>query len=290
MFYRMRFDGWIGGMLRASKVFPSDAESVEWWPAGSTAIWVRSGNEKGLDPLNAACLALGTTVLAKVQENKLELAEAYLILDAAINLAAHRGTPETFQALRILHSDIEELDKANRPKTTSAQRAPAGLSPESRDDSLGNTNAGKLLEMARLFAGVVEPKFRTGYPALFSFSKASEWTFYVTIASVWRACVGIHQATPPEQRTPLELAVREDLVRWHSSAERAYEHLQAFAMEGIAGEPTPVQKAERLIRIPSFWVVWSITDNRRFRGEEQAITDLHELIESEFCAYWTLRL
>jgi len=31
----MKCDGWIGGILRASKAFASDAESVAWWPPGA---------------------------------------------------------------------------------------------------------------------------------------------------------------------------------------------------------------------------------------------------------------
>lgn len=286
MFYRMKFDGWIGGMLRASQVFSSDAESIEWWPAGATRYWVRWGKEAGVSPADAACMALARTVLSKVQKQELKPLDAYPIVQAAVNLATHHGSAETLQVLRLLQSDIEAYEESASVSDSIDHQ----VSADSKDGSQVVANASKLVEMARFFSAAIEPSFRTTYPALFAFPKAHEWPFFVTVASVWRACVGLHQGAPSHQRTATELAVRRDLETWRASGEKAFEHLHNFAMEAIAGENNPRIKAERLIAASALWVVWNLTDNQRFRGEEQAVTQLRDIIDAEFGAYWTLEL
>jgi hypothetical protein len=104
MFYRMRFDGRIGSMLRASGLFANTAEEVRWWPAGSTARWVEWGKSKGLNPTDAACLALGRTVVAKVAEGSMDRDEADQVFGAALGHARQHASP-------VVHGGVLEIMK-----------------------------------------------------------------------------------------------------------------------------------------------------------------------------------
>jgi len=99
MFYRMRFDGWIGGMLRISGLFSNTAESVNWWPAGSTARWVEWGKSQGLNPADAACLALAQTVAAKLGDADMDREDADQLLGAALLHARQNASREVHARL-----------------------------------------------------------------------------------------------------------------------------------------------------------------------------------------------
>ncbi len=76
LFYRLKFDGWIGGMLRGCGLFSSNSESVAWWPAGSTAKWVKWGKAEKLSPVDAACIALARTLAQKMSDGEISIQEA----------------------------------------------------------------------------------------------------------------------------------------------------------------------------------------------------------------------
>lgn len=110
MFYRMKFDGWVGGILEASELFGSTKARVEWWPAGSTAEWVSWGKEEGLKPVDAACLAVARTALAKMDRGEMARADGGRIIEAAYGLAAHQGDGETLSELLRALISLEESE------------------------------------------------------------------------------------------------------------------------------------------------------------------------------------
>ncbi len=111
MLYRMQFDGWIGGMLSECGLFSSNSESIEWWPAGSTAKWVKWAKKENLKPVDAACIALARTLVRKLEDGKMPVQDAKQVYLSAISLAETRGSNRAINELKKMASEIDELTR-----------------------------------------------------------------------------------------------------------------------------------------------------------------------------------
>jgi hypothetical protein len=107
-------------------------------------------------------------------------------------------------------------------------------------------NAGKLVELARTFAGVMAPTLAKQFPKLFQGPQAAEWPFFCTVGCTWIACVALHHSVPAESRAPTEVTVQRTLAEWHPAAMAAYEHLQQFVLEKLAPEDDAGKRREVL--------------------------------------------
>lgn len=124
MVFRANFDKWVGKILGASGLFATTAEMVAWWPAGSTAEWVAFAKEQQLSPPDAACIAIGETVLTKVKGGELPFKSAAHILFQAEEIATKQGTTAGRAGLAAVLDEFDMLtqrrvhgtaDMADRP-------------------------------------------------------------------------------------------------------------------------------------------------------------------------------
>ena len=85
MFYRLKFDGIVGGILKRCGYQTS--ETLNFWPTGATPEWVKRGKSKGWKPVEAAALGVSQTALERVEAGQMSGAEAQLIAQAAHQVA-----------------------------------------------------------------------------------------------------------------------------------------------------------------------------------------------------------
>ena len=85
MFYRLKFDGIVGGILKRCGYQTS--ETLNFWPTGATPEWVKRGKSKSWKPVEAAALGVSQTALELVEAGQMSVAEAQLIAMTAHTVA-----------------------------------------------------------------------------------------------------------------------------------------------------------------------------------------------------------
>lgn len=206
MVYRAKFDGCVGGILNATGLFATTGEMVAWWPAGSTAEWVTFAKERRLSPPDAACVAIGETVLTKVKDGELSFEAAGRILLQAQNLAANDGTDAGRAGLAAVLDDFDALARQGKHETAPSMDdrpdlyvilgVPSAATPEQirqayldrvrvlhpdRFDSARNPAAWNaanqmLLELNEAYKLLSNPGFRCRYDRLHAVQRATGHT------------------------------------------------------------------------------------------------------------------
>ena len=69
MFYRIRFDGYVGGILKRCHFDTS--ETLSFWPLGATEEWVPRGQNLRLKPAEAAALAVAEVALQRCEAGQI---------------------------------------------------------------------------------------------------------------------------------------------------------------------------------------------------------------------------
>lgn len=85
MFYRIRFDGYVGGILKRCHF--DTAQSLSFWPIGATEEWVPRARSMGLKPAEAAALAVAEIALQRVKFGQISLHEGQYIASTACEVA-----------------------------------------------------------------------------------------------------------------------------------------------------------------------------------------------------------
>ena len=89
MFYRARFDGFVGGILKRCGYDTSAA--LDFWPVGATPEWIERGKSKGWKPIEAAALGVSQTALERKEAGQIDAAEAQFIASMASQVASENG-------------------------------------------------------------------------------------------------------------------------------------------------------------------------------------------------------
>ncbi len=89
MFYRAKFDGFVGGILKRCGYDTSAA--LGFWPAGATAEWIKRGKSKGWKPIEAAALGVSQTALERQEAGQIDAADAQFISNVASQVASENG-------------------------------------------------------------------------------------------------------------------------------------------------------------------------------------------------------
>ena len=109
MFYRVKFDGGVGQVLEGTGLFMNADQMIQWWPAGSTAKWIRWAKDRGLKPPDAAPIALSITALDKVERGSMSPRDGQRVLDSAYRFAMAQGSTSGIAAVRDLSERFAAL-------------------------------------------------------------------------------------------------------------------------------------------------------------------------------------
>ncbi len=85
MFYRLKFDGIVGGILKRCGYQTS--ETLNFWPTGATPEWVKRGKSKGWKPVEAAALGVSQISLERLEAGQMSVADAQFIATTAHEVA-----------------------------------------------------------------------------------------------------------------------------------------------------------------------------------------------------------
>lgn len=89
MFYRIRFDSYVGHVLKKSGL--PNSESLDFWPINATPQWVAFGNERGLKPVEAAALGCAMTSADRFEADQISFRLADRIVRCSSETAVFNG-------------------------------------------------------------------------------------------------------------------------------------------------------------------------------------------------------
>lgn len=89
MLYRLKFDGYVGGILKRCGF--NTSASLDFWPTGATADWVKRGKRKSWKPIEAAALGISQIAAERVEARQLSLVEAQFVVTTAEEIARENG-------------------------------------------------------------------------------------------------------------------------------------------------------------------------------------------------------
>ena len=89
MFYRMKFDGVVGGVLKRCG-FGSSA-AMDFWPVGATPEWIKMGKSKGWKPAEAAALGVSQIAIERLESGEISFRDAQCLAHTAHQAAQESG-------------------------------------------------------------------------------------------------------------------------------------------------------------------------------------------------------
>ena len=105
MFYRMKFDGYVGGILREHGY--STSEQLKFWPASTTSEWITFGKNEKFQPFEAAAIAVAETAMSRLAYNQLDQDSADSLVANSVFLAEKMGA---------CHKAMDMLKRHLRPE------------------------------------------------------------------------------------------------------------------------------------------------------------------------------
>ena len=101
MFYRFRFDGYVGAILKHSGFDGDDA--LDFWPVGTTKKWVETGLKMKLKPVEAAGLAVAYIAYRRRHAGQLSRKAAQFIVLGVHEIAErHRARIEILDRIYLV--------------------------------------------------------------------------------------------------------------------------------------------------------------------------------------------
>lgn len=90
MLYRLRFDSYVGGILKRGG-YGDTASQLDFWPMGETARWVVYGKEEKLKPVECAALAVCEVARMRLAVGSISRTEASFLASMAEQTARENG-------------------------------------------------------------------------------------------------------------------------------------------------------------------------------------------------------
>lgn len=145
--------------------------------------------------------------------------------------------------------------------------------------------AGDVPLSMRILMDVLCTRLERDYPQVLLLPRWDAFTLAGTVAG----CVGLasrlHFDVPEEQRTPLELAMREVLQQRFPQSEQAYENCYRFLTESLMEIPRP-ERGENFFALLGLWTLASVADGRQIEKEEWIVGQIAEALQNETLGFW----
>ena len=90
MFYRSKFDGFVGHILKRCG-YDTVSDRLDFWPVGATREWVKLGKKEGWKPVEAAAVGLSQIARLKAKAGQIDPGDAQAIARMATMVAYEHG-------------------------------------------------------------------------------------------------------------------------------------------------------------------------------------------------------
>ncbi|MBU2572727.1 MAG: hypothetical protein KKH28_01435, partial [Elusimicrobia bacterium] len=117
---------------------------------------------------------------------------------------------------------------------------------------------------------------------------APGWKNFVTVGTV-AGCVSLgirlSRDVPEENRTGLELKMRESLKGLFPNAERLYTDCYHFVTQALTDIPRP-ERSKHIFPLVAKWAVGVVSGKKDFEGQEHVVEALVHLYQNETLGFW----
>ncbi len=219
------------------------------------------------------CLVAVTILVAKMQLKNiitaswLEIASVVFVGSIGAILACYsmKGTTH------ILSDDqkpnvIEEKSYEKQRKTLSAKAEDAPID-------------------FRILVDCIQIKLERELPQVLLLPRWSAFQESATVAGCVALSLRLHFDVQSDQRTPLEMKMREILEKRFPQSEQAYENCSQFLKQGLAEIPR-AERGNYTFLLLAMWVSGIISKNQQYEAEEQVIAELAMVYQNETSGFW----
>ena len=137
----------------------------------------------------------------------------------------------------------------------------------------------------RILMDVVRTRLERDYPQVLLLPKWDVFSFAGTVAG----CVGLasrlHFDVPKNERTPLELSMREVLQKRFPQSEQVYEDCHRFLTDSLMDMPR-AERGKHFFVLLGLWVLTAVADGGTVEKQEWIAGHIAETLQNETIGFW----
>jgi hypothetical protein len=137
----------------------------------------------------------------------------------------------------------------------------------------------------RILVDAIQITLENDHPQVMLLPHWDSFQMVATVGGCVALALRLHFDVPEDQRTPLELKMREILRQRFPASEMAYVDCFRFVSEAIL-EISRSERGHHMFPLIALWVVRSLSDGNSFQDEERIAGKLAELYQNESYEFW----
>lgn len=137
----------------------------------------------------------------------------------------------------------------------------------------------------RILVDCIQIKLEREFPQVLLLQRWSTFQEIATVAGCVALSLRLHFDVQFDQRTPLEMKMREVLEKRFPQSEQAYENCSQFLKQGLAEIPRG-ERGNYTFLLLAMWVSGIISRNQQYEAEEQVIAELALVYQNETSGFW----
>lgn len=171
------------------------------------------------------------------------------------------------------------MDFADKPYKT----ARSDIQPKGKDLLEKAQDAPNVL---RIIMDTIRIRLERDYPQVMTYPQWSAFDFACTVAGTVALAVRLHYDLPKEQRTPLELSMREVLQKRFPQSEQAYMDCYKSLNESLMNLPIS-ERDKYPFALLGYWVVMAVSEGIKVDNEEMILSLIALKLQNDTVGYWT---
>ena len=184
----------------------------------------------------------------------------------------------------------------NKGKTPIQRHTHSTVDPDDNETSLGSEPRPplhkSLMEKAqdapvafRILVDVIQRQLEQTYPQVMRLSRWSAFQMAGTIAGCVALAVRLHFEVSEEQRTPLELAMRDVLRKKFPDSEEMYGDCYRFVTESLKDIPRS-ERGKYLFVLLGMWTLAVVSEGEEIEQQDQIVGRIAEAYQNETAGFW----
>lgn len=138
----------------------------------------------------------------------------------------------------------------------------------------------------RILMDTIRARLERDFPQVISYPQWSNFVLAGTVAGTVALALRLHFDVTENQRTPLELEMREVLQKRFPQSAHIYEECYEFLTESLMEIPRP-ERGKHIFVLLGLWVVAVMAEGVKVEKEEWIVGLITEALQNETTGFWT---
>lgn len=138
----------------------------------------------------------------------------------------------------------------------------------------------------RILMDVICSRLERDFPQVITYTQWSNFVFAGTVAGTVALAIRLHYDVAENERTPLELEMREVLQTRFPNSEPAYNECYHFLIDSLVDIPRAT-RGKHLFVLLGLWVVAVVSDGVKIENEERIVGHIAEALQNETLHFWS---